>query len=66
MLTSKEQLYLEETLKLENMCLAKYNLYADKTQDEGLKAELFALSKNKRRNINRIHQLLGSSSFRYQ
>lgn len=57
-LTAKERMYLEEALRLENMCVAKYNVYADKCQDEALKAELFSLSKSKRRNSNRIKQLL--------
>lgn len=61
-LTSKERMYLEEALRLENMCVAKYNVYADKCQDDDLKAELFALSKSKRRNSNRIKQLLNQQA----
>lgn len=61
-LTSKERVYLEEALRLENLCVAKYNVYADKCQDEGLKAELFSMSKIKRRNANRISQLLNQSA----
>lgn len=65
-LTAKEQMYLEETLRLENLCIAKYNTYADKCQDEGLKAELFTLSKNKRRNLNRLNHLLGHKPVQMQ
>jgi hypothetical protein len=57
-LTPKEHVYLEEALRLENLCVAKYNVYADKCQDDDLKAALFSMSKNKRRNANRIIQLL--------
>lgn len=61
-LTPKERIYLEEALRLENLCVAKYNVYADKCQDEGLKAELFTMSKIKRRNANRINQLLNQAA----
>ena len=58
MLSPKERVYLEEALQLENLCITKYSVYADKCQDEAMKAELFAMSKSKRRNANRLKQLL--------
>jgi len=62
---AKERVYLEEALRLGNLCVTKYNVYADKCQDEGLKAELFAMSKTKRRNANRIKQLLNQPTQQY-
>jgi hypothetical protein len=60
-LTPKERVYLQEALQLENLCMTKCNVYADQCQDDGLKAVLFEMSKIKRRNADRIKQLLSQS-----
>ena len=57
--------YLQEALQLENLCLLKYNVYADQCQDETLKAALFDMSKSKRRDADRIKQLLEQSGPKY-
>ena len=58
-LTNKESNYLEDALQMENLALAKYNLYADQCQDGELKGLLFSISKNKRQHADRLKQLIG-------
>lgn len=61
-LTQKERALLEDALEMENLCITKYNVYADQCQDLDLKDMLFNISKNKRQHINRIKQLVGQSA----
>lgn len=66
LLTTKEKLYLQDALEMENLCITKYNVYADQCQDEELKDIMFAISKNKRRHADVIKQLTSQSSRKYQ
>lgn len=61
-LTSKEKGYLTDALQIENLCIAKYNVYSDQCEDESLKQMLYKISKNKRQHANRVKQLLGQHS----
>jgi rubrerythrin len=65
-LTQKEQSYLQDALEMENLCIAKYNVYSDQCQDEALKEMLFNISKNKRDHANAIKDLLNHSQQGYQ
>ncbi|GBG56125.1 hypothetical protein SPFL3102_01397 [Sporomusaceae bacterium FL31] len=64
-LTQKEKSFLEDALEMENLCVTKYNVYADQCQDADLKNIMFNISKNKRQHINRIKQLLGDTTSSY-
>jgi len=64
-LTKKERLFLEDALEMENLCITKYNVYADQCQDAELKDMMFSISKNKRQHANKVKQLLGQSSSTY-
>lgn len=57
-LTQKEMSYLQDALEMENLCLAKYSVYADQCQDNELKDLLFNISKNKRQHANEIKQIM--------
>jgi spore coat protein CotF len=61
-LTQKEKTLLEDALEMENLCITKYNVYADQCQDSDLKNMLFNISKNKRQHINRIKELVGQGA----
>ncbi|AIF53099.1 hypothetical protein [Pelosinus sp. UFO1] len=65
-LTQKERAYLKDALELENLCIAKYSVYADQCADHELKNMMFSITKNKRHNANMIKQELGNSEFLYQ
>ncbi|MCC5466362.1 hypothetical protein [Pelosinus baikalensis] len=65
-LTQKERAYLKDALELENLCIAKYSVYADQCVDHELKNMMFSIAKNKRHNANMIKQELGNSEFLYQ
>lgn len=65
-LTTKEKLYLQDALEMENLCITKYNVYADQCQDEEIKSLMFAISKNKRHHADVIKQITTQSARRYQ
>lgn len=65
-LTSKEKSYLKDALEMENLCLAKYNVFADQCQDTDLKKLLFDLSKNKRQHADGIKDILNYSHHNLQ
>lgn len=65
-LLQKEKLYLQDAFEMENLCIAKYNVYSDQCQDDALKELLFDISKNKRQHADTIKQLLNESSEDYQ
>lgn len=60
-LTEKERAYLKDALEMENLCIAKYSVYADQCADQELKNMMFSISKNKRHHANIIKQELGNS-----
>ncbi|QJW44906.1 ferritin-like domain-containing protein [bacterium BFN5] len=64
-LTQKEKSFLQDALEMENLCVTKYNVYADQCQDDDLKNIMFNISKNKRQHINRIKQILGDTTSSY-
>jgi rubrerythrin len=66
LLTPKERLYLQDALEMENLCIAKYSVYADQCQDEELKDTMFVLSKNKRRHADAIKRIIGQANRKYQ
>lgn len=65
-LSQKEKLYLQDALEMENLCIAKYNVYAGQCQDEELKDLLFDISKNKRYHADCIKRMLSKSNRSYQ
>lgn len=65
-LTQKERAYLKDALELENLCIAKYSVYADQCADHDLKSMMFSITKNKRHHANIIKQELGNSELQYQ
>lgn len=66
MLTNKEHIYLKDALSMENLGLAKFNVYADQCQDPELKDMMFRLSKIKRDHATRIKKILGSDASLFQ
>lgn len=60
-LTAKEKSYLSEARSLENLCMAKLEVYADLYQDEGLKDMMFRMAKCKREHATTLQQLQQSS-----
>lgn len=65
-LTQKEHSYLQDALEMENLCIAKYNVYSDQCQDAELKEMLFTISKNKRAHADTIKDLLNHLQRGYQ
>jgi rubrerythrin len=57
-LTEKERTYLQDAFALENLCIAKYSVYADQCTDSELKNMMFQIAKNKRHHANIIKQEL--------
>ena len=64
--TAKEQDYLKDALELENLCIAKYSVYADQCADQDLKNMMFSITKSKRHHADVIKQELGYAELQYQ
>lgn len=58
-LTSKERSYLQDALQMENLCIAKCNVYADQSQDQALRSLAYELARNKRNHANQLKRMLG-------
>jgi hypothetical protein len=60
-LTAKERSYLQDALQMENLCIAKCNVYADQSQNQALRSIVYELSRNKRNHANQLKRMLGQS-----
>lgn len=65
-LTPKERTYLKEAFELENLCIAKYSVYADQCADQELKNMMFRIAKHKRQHANVIKQELSNMQMHYE
>lgn len=59
--TPKEKSYLQDALQIENLHIAKCNVYADQFQNQELKSLMLEIVKSKRQHCNKIKQLLGQT-----
>lgn len=57
-LTPKEYTYLLDALELENLCIAKYDFYADQCQDTEIKNLIESIVETKRHHASNIRKLI--------
>lgn len=57
-LTQKEKLHLQDALEHENICIKKYNNYANQTQDTELASMFTDLANNEQQHADTITQIL--------
>lgn len=60
-LTAKERLYLQEAMEQENLCLIKYNVYANMCQDQTISHLLADVARHKQSHAQTLQQLLNQS-----
>lgn len=58
MLTQKEQLLLQDQKKHEELCVQKYQSYAEQAQDPQLKQLFNSLSQQEQQHLNSVNQIL--------
>ena len=58
-LTPKERGYIQDALQMENLCIAKCNVYADQSQNQALRSLVYELARNKRNHANQLKRMLG-------
>ena len=58
MFSHKEHRYLKDALELENFCILKFSLYADKLYNQEQRRLMFTTMKQKRRHAEEIKQIL--------
>ena len=57
-LTAKEHAYLTDSLELENLCIAKYDFYADQCQDAEIRDLIGSIVDTKRQHASRLRKLV--------
>jgi len=57
-LTQKERLLLEDQKHHEQLCIQKYNIYAEMVQDPQLKQMFFDFASQEQKHLDTINQIL--------
>lgn len=61
-LTQKEKMLLQDQKKHEELCIKKYNSYANQTQDQNLKQIFKANESQEQQHLNTINQILNGQT----